>query len=102
MSDSPDQGERLERQHGYHLSTEVSSDDIDNRDHQKTNDHVTFKGREGHLLTEVFELPLNRCDFFGMSFVLGFDDMGIFEFFEALVKFFDFAWMDADVLLLSL
>lgn len=43
MSDPSKQRKWFKGQHGYDLTTEVSSDDIDNGDHQNADNCVTFE-----------------------------------------------------------
>lgn len=54
MGNSLDERKRFKWQNGDNMPTEVISDDVDDSDHQNTNYGVTFKWREGHLLTECF------------------------------------------------
>lgn len=80
MSDPSKQRKWFKGQHGYDLTTEVSSDDIDNGDHQNADNCVTFERWKGHLLAQGFELSFDCGNLFLMTFILSLNDMSVFEF----------------------
>lgn len=62
---------------------------VEDCDHDDTNNDITFHGVECHLLAGFFELFFNSVDFFLMGLILSLDDVSIFEFFEFFIEFFD-------------
>ena len=102
MSDSLEQREGLEGQHGHHLPVELSSDEIDDRYHEEPDYHVALEGGEGHLLAESFELCFRRGYLLIVTLVLCLDNMGILELLQLLVQFFDLGCMTSYLHLLYL
>ena len=93
MCDSANQPKGLKGKHCDNASTEVGTDEIDDYDHEHTNDSMGFERGKGHLLTQGFKLCLSSCNFFLVALVLGLNDMGILQFIQFFIQFLDLCLM---------
>ena len=59
MRDPTDEREGLEGEDSDNLTAKVGADHIDDCYHEYTDYGVAFERREGHLLTQVFELTFH-------------------------------------------
>lgn len=96
MCYSLDDSEGLERQLCYDLTLEMSADKIQDCNHEDGDDKIAFHGIKHHLLTDFFQLIFNCVDFLFMRFILGLDNVSVFELFKFFIELLDLTWVIRD------